>query len=84
MSLTHSKLSPPQIVELNGSERWQIYRRLQELQIPCQCATYQPLQIEIHSSNAAIQLWSAIRQIVAPRRELVDCLERCWRSSASI
>ncbi|MDY7013855.1 MAG: hypothetical protein SVX43_09720 [Cyanobacteriota bacterium] len=83
MSPTLSKLPPPQIVELNGSERWKIYHRLQELQVPCRCAMHQPLQVEIHSSTAAIQLWSVVRQSVASRRELIDWLDRCWQYSKS-
>lgn len=78
MNSIHPEFPTPQVIEVSGIDRWQIYRRLQELQIPCQCAAHQPLQVEIHSSNAAIQLWSAIRQVSAPRDELVDWLDRCW------
>jgi hypothetical protein len=67
------------IVEINRADRWQVYLRLQQLDIPCKCATNQPLQVEIQTVAAGFQLWSVVRQINAPRRELAFWLERCWR-----
>ncbi len=62
-----------------ASQRWQIYHRLCELEIPCRCAAHQPLTIELNSAIAAFQLWSVVKQISTSRIELVDWLERCWR-----
>ncbi len=81
MSLSSSKPEVGQVVEITFVDRWQVYRRLQELSIPCQCGANQPLTAQINDVAAAIQLWSVIRQLTVPRCELLSCLERCWRIS---
>lgn len=47
------KSSPPSqpiihAISIKNTERWSIYRRLQELEIPCQCATNRPLSVELN------------------------------------
>lgn len=79
---TGKPLSEPSLVKaiaVTGIDRWEVYRRLQDLDIPCQCSTDRPLQIEISSPIAAIQVWSVVRQIATPRQELVEWLEGCWQ-----
>ena len=71
-----------EIVEVSWADRWQVYQRLQELEIPCWCATEQPLSVHIADVAAAIQLWSVIKQLTASRQELVRTLERCWKNRA--
>jgi hypothetical protein len=66
-------------IDLQVADRWQIYRRLQELGIPCQCRAHQPLQVEVQSGLALVQLWSVVRQFDASRGENVARLDRCWR-----
>jgi len=44
------------MIEVNWADRWQVYQRLQELAIPCWCATDQPLRVEITDVAAAVQL----------------------------
>ena len=56
-----------QIVEISWTERWQVYRRLQELSIPCQCMSNQPLVAQFEDVTAAIQLWSVVRQVTLRR-----------------
>ncbi len=68
-----------QIVAVAPSERWQVYRRLQELGISCRCRTNQPLSVQIDDVAAAIQLWSVVRHLTVPRHDLAIWLERCWR-----
>ncbi|MBR8836544.1 MAG: hypothetical protein DSM106950_21635 [Stigonema ocellatum SAG 48.90 = DSM 106950] len=68
-----------EIVFVNWADRWQVYQRLQELEIPCSCATNQPLRVHIADVAAAVQLWSVTKQLTAPRQDLVCVLERCWR-----
>lgn len=68
----------PEIVTVQWSDRWQIYHRLQSLDIPCQCKTNKPLQVKLEDTRAAIQLWSVARQYTASRQELIDWLDRCW------
>ena len=73
-----SNYSFKQVVEVSGTDRWQVYRRLQELEIPCHCQTNQALTVDIGSIAAAIQLWSVVRQLNAKRQDSIEVLERCW------
>ena len=66
-----------EMVEVDWLDRRRVYQRLQELDIPCQCAMNQPLTVQIANGVAAIQLWSVARHLTAPRQELVCWLERC-------
>lgn len=66
-------------VEVNRADRWQVYLRLQDLDISCECPSDQPLRVEIQSATAAMQLWSVVKQLTASRQDLVEWLERCWR-----
>lgn len=68
-----------QVVEVSWGERWLVYQRLQELQIPCHCGSDRPLRVSLHSPVQAIQLWSAIKQIRGTRQELIRWLESCWQ-----
>jgi hypothetical protein len=79
MNLSSSKTEATQDVEISLCDRWQVYRRLQELEIPCQCGTNQPLRYHLKDVAAAIQLWSVVRQLTVERRELASWLERCWQ-----
>ena len=71
------------IVDIKYTERWQIHRRLQELEIPCHCSTNQPLQVEIDSPLAIAQLCSVVELSTAPRSELIARLENCWKLKSS-
>jgi hypothetical protein len=66
------------IVSVEWTQRWQVYMRLQELDINCSCATNKPLTVEIASVTAAIQLWSVVQQFTASRQDLIRTVERCW------
>ena len=66
-------------VEVNRADRWQVYLRLQQLDIPCVCTTNQPLRVQIQTTAAAVQLWSVVRQLTATRLELAFWLEQCWQ-----
>jgi hypothetical protein len=79
MNRSSSKLEADQEIEINWADRWQVYRRLQELGIPCQCGTNQPLRYRIDDIGSAIQVWSVVRQLTVPRHELASWLEHCWR-----
>jgi hypothetical protein len=69
------------IAKVSRSDRWMVFYRLQELNIPCWCAEDGLLWVEIHCSDQAILLRSVIQQFMAPRHELVDWLEYCWDSN---
>ena len=66
-------------IEINYVERWNVFNRLQELSIPCQCTCGQPLQVQVETATAAIQVWSVIQHLTLPRLASVEHLERCWK-----
>jgi hypothetical protein len=70
-----------QIVNIRWGDRWQAYRRLQELGIPCSCTSGQPLQVTVNNPSAAVQLWSVIRQFNEPHYQLAVWLNSCWQQS---
>ncbi|MEM9009307.1 MAG: Asr1405/Asl0597 family protein [Cyanobacteria bacterium P01_F01_bin.86] len=73
------KIGSTTTLEIDPIERWNVFYRLQELSIPCQCACGQPLQVNVATAAAAIQVWSVVRQFVSPRSLSVDHLNRCWK-----
>lgn len=74
-----TEIEKKHIVEVNWVDRWQMYQRLQELEIPCWCETNQPLTVEIDNFQTAIQLWSVMRQFTVSRQELIRTLEASWK-----
>jgi len=70
-----------QILEISCVDRWQVYKRLQELDIDCFCETGKPLQVNIKNINEANQLESVLKQFTANRRQLVQLLQGCWEVS---
>ena len=81
MNSSELEPQPGEIVEVGWSERWLVYRRLQELEIPCWCEVDRPLRVKIGTTTEAIQLASVLRQFSASSRELTLSLERCWSRS---
>ncbi|NEP62920.1 MAG: hypothetical protein F6K31_39415 [Symploca sp. SIO2G7] len=79
MNPSSSQAETEQIIEISRADRWSVYRRLQELEIPCRCQTEQPLRVQINDATAAIQVWSVVRQIKLSRRDLACWLEKCWQ-----
>ena len=79
--MEQSSLNPltRQVVAIPRGDRWQVYQRLQSLEIPCYCSKAGSLEVEVDSPLAAIQVWSAIGQFTRPRRELALWLDRCWQ-----
>lgn len=80
MNSTNLPLEPSQVVQVDWSDRWIVYHRLQELQIPCHCSTNQPLEVQLSSPTEVIQLWSVIKQYSSSRRELIQWLNTCWQA----
>ncbi|WP_341526518.1 Asr1405/Asl0597 family protein [Nostoc sp. UHCC 0302] len=79
MKSSSSEVERKHIVNVDWADRWQVYQRLQELQVPCCCETNQPLRVEIASPTAAFQLWSVMRGFTASRQQLIWSLEQCWQ-----
>jgi hypothetical protein len=75
-----SQIEQTYVVEVDWLDRWQIYQRLQELELPCSCEANQPLTVEISSPVAAIQLWSVMKQFTASRQDLISTLKLSWQS----
>jgi hypothetical protein len=70
------------VVVVNRADRWEVFRRLQELDIPCWCESNQPLTVEIKDVIAAVQLWSVTRQLTISRQDSIWMLESCLRLRA--
>lgn len=70
-----------EVMEVNWVDRWQVYQRLQELEIPCWCAIDQPLRVQVNSAKQAVQLISVLKRFTASRQELWLWLEECWQKA---
>jgi len=68
-----------EIIEVNRADKWQVYLRLQQLDIPCDCGIEQPLRVKVQSAAAAVQVWSVVKQLTAQRQELTFWLNCCWQ-----
>jgi len=71
-----------QIVSVQRGDRWSIYRRLQELDIPCACPADGTLRVEVNHAVGLFLVRSTVRQFLASRGESLDWLERCWENAA--
>ena len=60
-------------------DRWQVYQRLLELQIPCECRCNSPLQVELASPLKLWQFWSVMWRVSASRNTLSNYLDQCWQ-----
>jgi hypothetical protein len=60
-------------------DRWQVYHRLQELEMSCHCAGFQPLTVDIETVTEAIQLWSVAKRISQSRQDLAGRLTQSWQ-----
>jgi hypothetical protein len=67
------------LVEVECGDRWQVYHRLQDLEIPCQCRAHKALKAYITSPTDAVLLWCVVRHVSLSRPEQVQVLERCWK-----
>jgi len=78
MSTFNQRPDTCEIVEVSFVDRWQVYRRLQELEIDCWCEVEKPLQVHLKNTNEATQLKSVLKQFTANRHELVQLLQSSW------
>lgn len=62
---------------------WEVYRRLQDLSIPCRCGVHQPLTVSAATPLALVQVRSVVKTQIAPREEQVAHLHRCWQQRMS-
>ncbi|MGD1909067.1 MAG: Asr1405/Asl0597 family protein [Leptolyngbyaceae cyanobacterium] len=66
------------VTEIECCDRWQVYFRLQELDIPCQCQAHKPLSAEVRTADVALQIWSVVNRVSRPQKELATWLNHCW------
>ncbi|MBP0016148.1 MAG: hypothetical protein J7647_01170 [Cyanobacteria bacterium SBLK] len=69
-----------EVLGIDKADRWSIYHRLQELEIPCNCDIEKPLEARIATPTAALQLWCIARRYRSSRHQLLDFLEDCWQT----
>ena len=69
---------PNRVLTVKWAYRWDIFRRLQALEIDCQCSTNEPLLVNLDSPTTLVQIWSVVRQSTANRQQLIDWLDNCW------
>lgn len=72
-----------EVATVSWAQRWQVYSRFQELEIPCHCAPNQALQVAVDNCTQAMQVRSVLWQLSAPRLEQVEWLMRCWKNPAN-
>lgn len=68
-------------VTVSCDDRWQVYYRLQELNIDCQCSSFQPLKVNLQTPTEALQLWSVVKSVSEPRLSLAKRLNRSWKAT---
>lgn len=71
------------IVAVQRCDRWSVYHRLQDLDIPCVCPADGTLRVEVNHATALVLARSAIRQFITSRQDDVAWLERCWQTQVS-
>lgn len=79
MNSSHLQPEDSEVVAIDWADRWLIYNRLQDLEIPCWCEVGQPLRVKIRTPKEAVQLSSVVKQHTASRCELIQNLEQCWQ-----
>ena len=60
-----------QIFPLSAWDRWQLYHRLQSLEIECKCWLHQLLQVRIDGPAQLLQLWIVLGQVKVSRGCLI-------------
>jgi hypothetical protein len=73
----------PTEIGIDQISRWDVYNRLQELAIPCECHCGTPLQVQITTATDAIQLWSVVQHLTSSKQVTIGHLERCWQQRYS-
>ncbi len=79
--LCNSEIPGIQIIDIPISLRWQIYHRLQELQIRCWCPVDGSLRVQVSSHMDIVLIRSIVMQFTASRQELINWLRKCWKLS---
>jgi len=75
-----SEAQKPSILPVKWAYRWSVFRRLQELNIDCQCSTNEPLLVNLDSLTTLMQVRSVLSQFSTSRKDLVNRLDVCWQA----
>lgn len=67
------------VIEVECRDRWHVYHRLQDLDIPCQCRAHKALKVFVRNPVDALLLWSVVRHVTSTRQEQIQWLEACWQ-----
>ncbi|MFM7716988.1 MAG: Asr1405/Asl0597 family protein, partial [Microcystis sp.] len=67
MSIDKLPSEAEKIFNLSAWDPWQVYHRIQSLDIECKCLFHKLLQVRIHASAQLLQLWIVLRQVEASR-----------------
>lgn len=68
-----------QAIALSLGDRWQVYRRLQELEIACWCESCHLLVVQVGGVGEMIQVWCVLQQVMGSRKDAIAWLEKCWQ-----
>ena len=71
------------VVSVPRVDRWSINRRLQELNIACDCPADGTLRVDVDHAVALLLVNSVVRRFNVPRQAGIDWLERCWGSQVA-
>ncbi len=66
------------VLRVNRSDRWEIRRRLSELEIRSYCDLQGHLSVAIDTAVDVVQVRSVVRSFLEPRESLRQGLELCW------
>ncbi len=66
------------MIVVQAEDRWQVYRRLQELEIDCSCRAHQPLYVQVNTPYQLLQVWATLQRIDGTRSRLIERLRLCW------
>jgi len=83
MNFSDHPVQPDGITECTTAtvHKWEIYERLQMLEIPCQCDAHRPLTVYVSNAYQGLQYWSIVRRLSSSRSELLKYIESCWQLS---
>ena len=70
-------------VTVSCEDRWQVYHRLQSLDIDCCCSGIKPLTVSLRTPTEALQLWSIVRRVSEPKHVLVELLQQSWQAPSA-
>ena len=70
-------------VTVSCEDRWQVYHRLQSLDIDCCCSGFKPLTGSLRTPTEALQLWSIVRRVSEPKHVLVELLQQSWQAPSA-